>query len=126
MTLTNMEVTTLYEGLQRLRERSSVALPVSIGFVIIQDMKLLQPTYEAVMETRSRIYLEHREYIDESSGMIKVKDEDIKVVNEQLQELGNITNELELKRIPLPQLESLCLTLDDINTLYPIIEPTSE
>lgn len=126
MKLTNAEITTLYEGLWELRKRIQIALPIQVGFAIIQDMKILQPIYETVIEMRNHIYFEHKESTDEDTQMVRIKVEDVDIVNKKLKELGDIPNELDLRRIPLPQLLSLSLTLDDIDILYPIIEPTSE
>lgn len=119
MILTNNEVHGLYNGLCKLRDSSSVELPISIAYTLIQDIKILEASYMAIEEVRSR---EVKKYgVPQDDGFV-ISNDNLKIVNEHLTELGECENDLPLKKLPLSSLVGQYFTLQDMNLLYPLID----
>jgi len=116
MTLKNKDIISLYENLQKV---GSKILPVKTSFALVKNMKVLEPTYNAIIETRDSIYKTHGEL--QSDGTILIPTELVPVANKDLTELSEISVLVDLEAIPLSSLEGSSWTLDEISGIYPII-----
>lgn len=117
--LTNNQIIKLYELLNSLD--SQTKLPIELGFTIIHNIKILQPYYQSVMEMRERLIRESGVQTEE--GHIQVPPHLINEVNQQLYSLLGIEVEIpSLILINVKQLNDIFkeMSLEEINTLYPI------
>lgn len=115
MKLTNDEIYLLYSALQSLKNEK-IALPIKDGFVLVKNMKILQPLVEAIEETRETII---KKYVDESGVICAEKRA---AVNKELYELSKVENDVILNKLSLTKIENLNLDLNIISALAPIIE----
>ena len=120
MKLTNNQVIQLYDGLTDLREHRSEALPIKISFPIIKNLKLLEPLYTSIKTAYNDLIMKYGE--PNEKGEIFVGKDNIAIVNEELNTLGQIENTVDLDKIPLSSLENLSFSLKDMDTMYVMID----
>ena len=118
MVLNNTQIFVLYETLLSLKNKTS-DITITAGFNIIKNIKILEPIYEAIAEARLQILLKFGTLNDE--GQIEIPQSKIEDANIFLNELGQVKNNVDLSILNLSDLSSLFLTLDEIESLYPII-----
>lgn len=123
-TLTNQEITTVYESIQSLRQVGTQALPVKIGFTIVKDANLIEPIYKAAISMRDEIALRYG--TNDGTGTVNISPEHLETVTKELQDLSECTTEVDLTLIPLAAISDLSLPLDLIYGLYPIIDENGE
>ena len=117
--LTNSQIIELYELLNSLD--SQTKLPIELGFVIIHNIKILQPYYQSVMEMRERLIRENG--IQTEEGHVQIPPHLINEINQQLYFLLDIKIEIpSLILINAKQLNDIFkeMSLKEINILYPI------
>ena len=115
--LLNIDIVSLYETLQKNCYKE---LPIETGFIMAKDMKILQPIYEIIIESRNKIYKQFGDL--QEDGTIHIPSNKIADANEQLKQLSNINNSVNLDTIKLLTLQNASWTLEDIINLYPILE----
>lgn len=119
MILTNQEIVQVTEGLNRLRTGDLQMLPIEVGYLIIKDLKLLEPLCAAIDSMRESVGIKYGERKD--NGSYQIKEENLGVAQRELEALSSIENTVELDLIPLAALNGLSFPLDVIYQIYPII-----
>lgn len=117
MKLKAKDIYVLYETLNKLKDKK---LPVTTGFNIVRNIKALAPEYESIIEMRDSIVRSYGE--DNGSGQVSIPQEKIAEANAELNKILEVDVEVSITPIKLSQLESLTLSIEDLENLYPIIE----
>ena len=107
--LSNADIIVLYETLQKNYQKE---LSITAGFFIAKNIKILQPIYEVIIESRNQIYEKFGTL--QIDGTIRIPSDKIQEANEQLKQLSEINNSLDLN--------NASWTLEEIVNLYPILE----
>lgn len=115
--LLNADIVSLYETLQN---NSHKELPIETSFIMAKNMKILQPIYEIITESRNKIYKQFGDL--QEDGTIRIPSDKIQEANEQLKQLSEINNSLDLNKVKLSTLQNASWTLEEIVNLYPILE----
>ena len=116
----NGDIITLYETLKRINDNHEIKLSVIVGYILIKDKEILRQEAALIYKMRQDIIMEH--------GELKGKDiiipkEYIDEVNQKINDLMEIDNDIQLKKIPINLIQNLNLTFEDIEGLSLIIEP---
>lgn len=119
MTLTNAQIYNLVEVLNKIQQQDN-KFPIKIGFYILQNIKELNNVYESINQMRQQVILKYGQPQD--NGQISLSEEALKSANEELDELGQITSEVNLKQLDIEDIEFLSLSLLDIQKLSPILK----
>lgn len=119
--LSNLDLVSLYEGLQEVKTKT---IPIEIGFLMVKNMKILEPIYQAIIESRTGLLTQVGEI--QADGSIKIPQDKIQETNSQLAQLSSIENTLDLSLIKLSALKEASWTLEEIMNIYPIIKEDSE
>lgn len=119
--LSNLDLVSLYEGLQEVKTKT---IPIEIGFLMVKNMKILEPIYQAIIESRTGLLTQVGEI--QTDGSIKIPQDKIQETNFQLAQLSSIENTLDLSLIKLSALKEASWTLEEIMNIYPIIKEDSE
>lgn len=115
--LSNADIIVLYETLQKNYQKE---LSITAGFFIAKNIKILQPIYEVIIESRNQIYEKFGTL--QIDGTIRIPSDKIQEANEQLKQLSEINNSLDLNKVKLSTLQNASWTLEEIVNLYPILE----
>ena len=119
MVLTNNEIYSLYEGLNKIVQNKELKIPVKTSFYILKNIKELQNAYESLMDLRKEIILK---YADQDGENYTIPAEKIEAANMELTDLLIIENEVNIAKIKLSDIESLEIDLEDIGSIMMIIE----
>lgn len=111
------EVFVLYETLIKLKDKK---LPVVTGFTIVRNIKALAPECESIVEMRNSIIRSYGE--DKGDGQFTIPQDKISQVNIELNKILELEIDIMITPLKLQDLETLTLSIEDIENLYPIIE----
>lgn len=128
MNIKNSQVVSFINGTLAIQEKS---LPIKIGYAIRKNLKMMEPIAAAYEEERKKILDEYAE--KDGNGEYVVKNESYVILEQkayeaEMQELLEITNELELHKIPYSELEKCdldkfdALSVQDIALLEIMVE----
>lgn len=120
MKLNNQQIVELYEGLSSLRAPDMQSLPVTIGYSIIKDTKMLETFYLAATNVRDSIAMKYGDA--QGDGVFHIPEENMDKVQAELKELWGIENTIKLDLIPLSALAACSLPLDSLYKIYPLID----
>lgn len=121
MTLTNLEIATLFTKLTSLFQQK-VSFPARTAFILIRNLHTLQPIVADINEVQLKIATSYGEPIAGQPGMYKARPGEEHHLAEEIQSLNNEAVEVSLIKIPLSDIESINLTLEDMEALYPLLE----
>lgn len=120
MILNNNQIYNLYPVLLSLKRNKEIKLSVVTGFNILTNISLLEDIYKNILSSMQEIT---SPYIESINGdLIKIQEDKIEEVNKLLSELSYIENDVNLKKLKLEDIKDFNLTLDEIDTLMPIID----
>ena len=121
MTYTNKEITSIFEGLALVR-RSEITFPAKIGYAIVRNIRILEPIYQDIIDSRNRIILDNSKEKQAEQDFYTVAEDKKDFVNKELKSLGEAENDISLTKIKMKDIESLDLPIDIVEGLFYMIE----
>lgn len=118
----NKDLVQIYDNLYRLRECSDIRFPAKVSFCIMRNIKILLPTVEAFEFARTTILQTYGAPAEDKPGFYKIDDDKIDAAMQELTNLENIDIKVEFQKIKLQDIESLNLSIQDMDALYPMLE----
>lgn len=118
--MTNGDVLTAYETLQRISNNPELKFNIAVGYILAKNKEILRKEAMIIYNLRRDIILEHGEIKDKE---IIVSNEYIDEVNQKIEDLMNIENDVVLKQIPIDLIDKYELNMEDIDGLKNIIQP---
>lgn len=118
--MTNKEILSIYEGLQKLRESANRRLPARTSFAIIRNLKTLQPIVEDIQTAYSELIYKYAEPVE--GDKFKVKDGCLETFNTEVTNLYAVENDVPIIKIKFSDIENLDFTLAETEALYFMIE----
>ena len=125
MKLTNEQICDYYVALSKLKN-SKKSLPVKVSYAIIRNIKLLQSIVETVDAVRLDVLVKYGTPSTTQIGGYDIQPENIKIVNEQLNDLGSTENEVSILTVKLSALDGYELTTEEMDALYFMIDESEE
>ena len=120
--MTNQEIFDVVDAINSIK-KEKVKLNVKLSYELAKIKKILNPYYEAIIDTRQKKFIEHGDF-DEKGDIIVAKDE-VEDLKKDLKELFEIDNEVKVSKIALEEFEESGLNFDIIDNLMPIITDLS-
>ena len=114
----NKDIITTYTNLASLRESSQQRFPARVSFAITRNIRLLQPIVEDFDASRRELILQYGTPTGEDDQYII---NDIPAFNKEASDLENADTEVNLTKINISDIESLDLTVQEMDALYPMI-----
>lgn len=118
--MTNGDVLTAYETLQRISNNPELKFNIAVGYILAKNKEILRKEAMIIYNLRRDIILEHGEIKDKE---IIVSNEYIDEVNQKIEDLMNIENDVVLKQIPIDLIDKYELNMEDIDGLKNLIQP---
>ena len=118
--MTNKDILSCFEGLQKLRQAADRRLPARTSFAIVRNIKTLQPIVDDFRDSYQELLDKYAEPIE--NDQYKVKAENIQVFNDELNSLYNLDVNLEIVKIKFSDIEDLDFSLEETEALYFMIE----
>jgi len=97
-----IKVRKLVEMKPSLQKLITQDIPVKTAFKVGKTIKVLEKEYEVYEESKRKLFKKYGE--ENIDGNLKIKEENIKVFNEDLEELMNIEVDIELQKIKIGEL----------------------
>lgn len=123
--MTNKEISMIYEGLQSLREDATLRFPARTSFIIVRNLRLIQPIVDSIVETRNLILVKLGMSNPLNPGEYTIPPENRESFIKQMEELDQVDNDLTLYKIKCSDIESLNLPINVMDALFPMIEEES-
>lgn len=113
----NYEILSTVQALNSL-DYSKTALPVRVGYTILQNRQKMRQVIEPFEEMRNSIFQKYAKGKPE----LKQTDEGYAECAKEMNELGNEEQELDLKKIKLSDIENVELPAELISALMCMLE----
>lgn len=120
--MTNNEVLSLYEGLQSVKNSGDIKFPARTTFIVVRNMKTLEPIVDAIVEAKNGLLKELGTPDEKNPGSFFIPEENRQKLAQQMEDLDNIDNNIEFKKIKWEDIEPLNLSIQAMEALYPMIE----
>ena len=113
VTLTNFQIFTLAELLNKIiTENETKQMAIKLGYYLQRDFNILFERYKIILQLQNDI---REKYTNENNEI------NMEAANAELIELSNITEEIALFLLPIDLLDTLELSLEEIQFLSLII-----
>lgn len=116
----NGEVIELYEALNRICAQKDLKLKVSLGYTLLKNKEKLYPEAKIIYDMRQKILMEYG--TKDKNGDIIVLRENIDEVNQKINELMDIDNLVDIIKIPLEELDSCEMHMENIEGIQYMIK----
>lgn len=118
----NSEILSLYEGLQTIKNSGDIKFPARTTFIVVRNMKTLEPIVESLIEAKNQLLKELGIPDEKDPNSFFIPENNRKKFTQQIEELDNIDNDIEFKKIKWEDIEPLNLSIQAMEALYPMIE----
>lgn len=116
------DIIRLYDTMNKISEREdSKNAPIDIKFLLVRNMRSLQPVWTDFIEARRELLITNSVPIEENSEDRRATSEQLEYINNEIAKLEKVEVEVAIAPISLAKLESLNLSVQEIDGLYPII-----
>ena len=102
MTVTNDQVLTLLKGISELEELD-LPLNIKLSYNLAKNRQILNPYGAIIGHSQIKIYDKYGEKTGRSE--YKIPEENIEIAQKELDELGKISNEIDLTKISISDFE---------------------
>lgn len=116
----NKEIYHLYEGLYEISQDKEIKFDVKIAFALAKNKNLLQPIYDAIIDTRYRLLESCGE--PKEDGDWKIPKEKVDEFTKKWKDFMDIDNFITLQHIKLDDIQNKEIGIDLIEKLLPIID----
>lgn len=118
--MTNKDILSCFEGLQKLRQAADRRLPARTSFAIVRNIKTFQPIVEDFQDAYRELLNKYADLID--GDRYQVKEENLAIFNTELDNLYNLDIDCQIVKINFADIENLDFSLDETEALYFMIE----
>ena len=118
--MTNKDILSCFEGLQKLRQAADRRLPARTSFAIVRNIKTLQPIVDDFRESYQELLDKYGEPIENDQYQIKL--ENVTIFNDELNNLYNLDIDLDIVKIKFSDIENLDFSLEETEALYFMME----
>ena len=119
--MTNAQLIQTYQNLLDLRKRADVRFPARTSFAITRNLKLLEPIAASYYQTRDEVIHKYGVPAD-NPGDYTIPQEFISTAMDELSSLDSMEVEVNFVKVKLNDLDTLDLSLQDMDALYNMIE----
>lgn len=125
-TLTNGNIYTYITKLTENFDKNDHSYPAKVNFCILQNKKTLTSLASAIEDSRIEIIKKYGELTDVESGQYTVPTNKIEEANKELQDLFNISQDVQLLMLHIEDFGTCEMTLDQMDALMFMIEEEKE
>ena len=118
--MTNKDILSCFEGLQKLRQATDRRLPARTSFAIVRNIKTLQPIVDDFRESYQELLDKYGEPIE--NDQYQIKPENVTIFNDELNNLYNLDIDLDIVKIKFSDIENLDFSLEETEALYFMME----
>ena len=118
--MTNKDILSCFEGLQKLRQAADRRLPARTSFAIVRNIKTLQPIVDDFRESYQELLDKYGDPIE--NDQYQIKPEYLQDFNDELNNLYNLDISLDIVKIKFSDIEDLDFSLEETEALYFMIE----
>lgn len=118
--MTNKDILSCFEGLQKLRQAADRRLPARTSFAIVRNIKTLQPIVDDFRESYQELLDKYGDPIE--NDQYQIKTEHLQDFNDELNNLYNLDISLDIVKIKFSDIEDLDFSLEETEALYFMIE----
>ena len=118
--MTNKDILSCFEGLQKLRQAADRRLPARTSFAIVRNIKTLQPIVDDFRESYQELLDKYGDPIE--NDQYQIKPEHLQDFNDELNNLYNLDISLDIVKIKFSDIEDLVFSLEETEALYFMIE----
>ena len=118
--MTNKEIFSLYEGLYEISQDKELKFGARISYIFAKNKNLLQPYYDAIIDTRQKILEKYGEPQD--NGNWHVSKEKMDVFMSEWNAFMEIENFITVDKINLEDLENEKIGIELMEKLLSIIK----
>ena len=115
----NKDIFTLYEGLYEIGQDKELKFDIKTSFILAKDKNILQPVYDAILETRQKILEKYGEPLE--NGDWRVPNEKIKDFQKEWNDFMEMENFISLQGITLEDIKTKEIHIDLMEKLLPLI-----
>lgn len=115
----NKDIFSLYEGLYELSQDKDLKFNIKTCFILAKNKNLLQPLYDAILETRQRI-LEKYGTVQENGNWF-ISNENMDTFKKEWDSFMEMDSFVSLQNINLQDLKEQTLNIDLMTKLLPLI-----
>ena len=116
----NKEIFNLYEGLHEISQDKELKFGVRISYTLAKDKNILQPYYDAIIDTRQKILEKYGEPQD--NGDWHINKEKMDVFMSEWKAFMEIENYIGLDGVKIEDLDGEKIGIELIEKILPIIE----
>ena len=121
MKLTNNEIYTMANMIQPIAHSTTIQLPIKANFFLQKNAKMLAAAAKEIDEARVEIGKRYGEY-DKNTSMYNIPNEKMEDASKALEELFNIEQELDVKKIKIEDLGDASFTPAQMQVLMFMID----
>ena len=115
----NQEIYDLYEGLATIAQDSELKFEARISFYLAKNKNLLEPYYNAIIETRTKVLKKYGEPTEDGNWFVH-KDK-MKDFTKEWEDFMNIEDIIDLQKINIEDLKTQ-INIEVMRKLLPIIK----
>lgn len=116
----NKDIYDLYEGLYEISQDKELKFEIKISYIFAKNKNILQPYYNAIIETRQKILEKYGEPQEDDSW--HVNKEKMNIFMSEWNAFMDIDNYINLEKIKIKELEGEKIGIELVEKLLPIIE----
>lgn len=115
------DVIKMYAIIAEIANREDLnTAPVKIKFLLVRNARALEPIWTDFMETRRELLINNSSLVEDSEERSATQ-EQVDFINSEIEKLEKIEVEVPICPIPLSDLDTLNLSIPEMDGLYPII-----
>lgn len=96
--------------------------PITINFYILKNIQNIIDSAVAIEKTMQFISKKYGKMIDEESQSYKIEPQNMDIAQKELDELSDIVQEVDIKKIKLSEISTLQMNSDQLNAILFMIE----
>ena len=116
----NKDIYDLYEGLYEISQDKELKFGIKVSYIFAKDKNMLQPYYDAIIETRQKILEKYGELQDNDNW--HVNKEKMNIFMSEWNAFMGIENFINLEKVKIEDLEGEKISIELLEKLLPIIE----
>lgn len=117
----NIEIMSNLEKLIKMRDNSSIRFPARVSFAIARNIRVMLPIYEDIYNARMDILKEHGELVGQSD-FFSPKEGHEEQIAKELEAINQTECDCSIQKFPFNDIENLELSIDDMDTLYFMVD----
>lgn len=121
MKIKNFNIYQMAEGLSSLANDNTIYIPAKANFFIQKNIAMFAAAAQEIEKARVGI-AKHYGTPDETSGNYQIPEDKMAIATQELNDLFNIEQELDIKKIKIEDLGSAEFTASQMNTLMIMID----